>query len=320
MEDYTYAVARIRCRESKLLGDSDLKQLLASKDADTVLRLLRDKGWGDGTDASSDAVLKAEEEKLWAFIDEIVPDRNNFAFLLAPNDFHNLKAAVKAITRDIPAEDYFIRNSLFDADELYAALRKREYEALPEYLRDTAKIAMMTLLETSDGQLCDIIIDKACMEHVYTLGKAADNEIIRLYCELFVASADIKLAVRCAKTNKKHDFILRSMAPCDTLDIKRLASAASLGYDDIISYLGDTDYRAAVDHISTSMSAFEKWCDDNITEAMKSQKWEPFTIGPVVAYIIARENEIKAVRMILSAKINGLDEEIINERLRMMYA
>ena len=38
-----------------------------------------------------------------------------------------------------------------------------------------------------------------------------------------------------------------------------------------------------------------------------------------VAYIIARQNEIKAVRMILSAKLNDLPEQTIKERLRDMY-
>ena len=67
------------------------------------------------------------------------------------------------------------------------------------------------------------------------------------------------------------------------------------------------------------MSAFEKWCDDYLTEVMRSQKWEPFGIGPIVAYILARENEMKAVRLILSAKINNLSEETVKERLRSMY-
>ena len=56
-----------------------------------------------------------------------------------------------------------------------------------------------------------------------------------------------------------------------------------------------------------------------MTAAMKPQKWEPFGIGAIVAYIIARQNEIKAVRMILSAKISGLSEQTIKERLRDMY-
>lgn len=318
-QDFTYAVARIRYRENKLLSDADLNTLLSAKDADAVIRLLRDKGWGDASTSDPDELLRRESEKMWEFIGEIVPDKEVFDFFLIPNDFHNLKVAIKSITRDIKPDDMLIRNAVTDPKEIYDAVGKREYERLPEFLINPAKNAMSVLLQTSDGQLCDIIIDKACMEYVYRLGKASDEEIIRLYCELFVAAADIKIAVRSAHTKKRLDFIARAMAPCDTLDADRLAQAASLGYEDVLKYLENTRYSAAIPAIRVSMSAFEKWCDDCVTEAMKPQKWEPFTIGPVVAYLIARENEIKAVRMILSAKVNGLSDDVIKERLRMMY-
>ena len=318
-QEYTYAVARIRYRENKLLSDADLNGLLSAKDVQSVVRLLKDKGWGSAGSDDPDTLLREEYEKTWAFLNEIVPDRESFHFFLAPNDFHNLKVAVKAITRDQKPDDMWIHNAITEPEAIYDAVSKREYDSLSDFLIEPAKEAMSVLLQTSDGQLCDIVIDKACMEYVRRLGKDSDDEIIRLYCELYVAAADIKIAVRSAKTKKRPDFILRAMCPCDSLDIDRLASAASLGYDDVIKYLETTRYSAAVPAIRSSMSAFEKWCDDSVTEAMKPQKWEPFHIGPVVAYLIARENEIKAVRMILSAKLNGLSGEVIKERLRMMY-
>lgn len=319
-QEYTYAVARIRYRENKLLNDAELNTLLSAKNADAVIRQLRDKGWGDNTGTDDpDSLLRREREKVWEFIDEIVPDKSVFDFLLIPNDFHNLKVAIKSITRDMKPDDMLLHNATIDPMTIYDAVSKREYDSLPDFLAETAKQAMSVLLQTSDGQLCDIIIDKACMEYVEKLGKASSEEIIRLYCELFVASADIKIAIRSAHTKKRLDFIQRSLAACETLDVDRLATAASLSYEDVLKYLETTRYSSAIPAIRVSMSAFEKWCDDTITEAMKPQKWEPFTIGPVVAYLIARENEIKAVRMILSAKINGLSDDVIKERLRMMY-
>ena len=317
--DYTYAVARIRFKETKLLSDVDLNALLSAKDTDAVMRLLHDKGWGDGTALSPDELFSMEEEKLWSFVSECIDDLSVLDFLRVPNDYHNLKVAIKCITRDIEPKGLFLSDSVSDAEAVYEAIKNRDYNALPEYLRDAAKEAMTTLLQTSDGQLCDIIVDKACMEHVYRLGKESENDIIRLYCELFVASADIKIAVRCAKTKKKISFIRRAMASCESLDIDKLSSAAAEGYDAILSYLASTDYRSAIDAINTSMSAFEKWCDDDMTAVLKPQKWEPFGIGPIVAYIIARQNEIKAVRMILAGKVSNLSEKTIKERLRSMY-
>ena len=53
---------------------------------------------------------------------------------------------------------------------------------------------------------------------------------------------------------------------------------------------------------------------------MKIQKWNPFGIDPLVAYVLACENERKSVRVILSGKQNGLPEEAIRERIRETYA
>ena len=38
-----------------------------------------------------------------------------------------------------------------------------------------------------------------------------------------------------------------------------------------------------------------------------------------MAYALARENEIKTVRIILSGKLNGLSDDSIRERVREMY-
>jgi len=40
---------------------------------------------------------------------------------------------------------------------------------------------------------------------------------------------------------------------------------------------------------------------------------------PMVAYIYARETEVKTVRIIMSGKINGIEADIIKERLRDAY-
>ena len=49
-------------------------------------------------------------------------------------------------------------------------------------------------------------------------------------------------------------------------------------------------------------------------ETIKPQKYNPFTAGPLVAYVLAKENEIKTVRIIPTARPNGLEEEQIREK------
>ncbi len=317
-DEYIYAVSRIRCKENKLLSAKNIDQLISLPDEASVKRYLSEYGWELSTDSSSD-ILEVEQEALWKLMKELVGDLSIFDFFRIQNDFHNLKAAVKAIYSDCEPDSMFLSGSVYDPSDIYTAVKNKEYGDLPVYLKNTAEEAMSTLLKTGDGQLCDTIIDKACLSAVNKFGVSISDSCIKEYCKVFVACGNIKIAVRGSRVQKTADFIYRSMAECDGLDIKSLSTAASKGFDEVCDYLSCTDYKNAVEYIRESLSSFEKWCDNHIIKVMKSQKSEPFSIGPLVAYVIAKQTEIKAVRLILTAKINDLDDSIISERIRDMY-
>lgn len=318
--DYTYAVARIRSRELSLLSQKDIQSLINTKDYEDCMRYLIDRGFGnEDKDNNADSILTEERKKMWNFISELVGDLTPFDVFRYADDFHNLKVSVKAVTRDVNPIGMFMQNGTVGSDQIYEAIKSHEYKKLPEHLMPAANDAMTALLQTGDGQICDMIIDTACLKAIYKSADMTGSQIIKLYAELTVAAADIKTAVRCEKSGKNFDFILRALVPCESVNINLLARAAAKSSEDVYNYLATTSYASAVEKLKQSLSSFEKWCDDKLIDSIKPQKSEPFTIGPLVAYVIARENELKAVRLILSAKLNGLDINVINERLRDMY-
>ena len=186
-------------------------------------------------------------------------------------------------------------------------------------ITDLEVVALDVLLHTGDGQLSDIMIDKAALIRILDAGKRSDSDILRTYAELTVACADIKTALRACLMKKDRSFLDRALAPCDSLDIADLAVAASESTDAVYEYLGRTVYSDAIQQIRTSLSAFERWCDNLLIEKIRPEIHHPFTIGPLAAYILARNNEIKCVRMILSGKINDLSADSIRERVREAY-
>ena len=319
---YTYAVARIRALETGLFTSSVIEQLLACDTEQQCLQLIQEKGWGDAdTPLNAEAILSREQEKIWETIRELGVDMSVFDVLSYPNLFHNLKAAVKdACTQeDGRSMNIYYEDTAIPADEMLEIIRSKDFSRLPENMAAAARDAYETLLHTRDGQLCDVIIDKAALEAIYEAGKAAKDSIIRDYAESVVAVADIKIAVRAQKTAKSIDFMKRAMAPCQSLNVDQLARAAVSGMDAITEYLAGTAYAEGAAAIAQSPSAFERWCDNRMMETMQSQKYEAFSVGPLVAYILARENEIKTVRIILSGKQNGFSNASIRDRVREMY-
>ena len=56
-KQYVYAVARIRSKELSLLSGAFLDQLTAAKNYDECIQLLTEKGWGDDSTKSAEALL-----------------------------------------------------------------------------------------------------------------------------------------------------------------------------------------------------------------------------------------------------------------------
>ena len=269
--------------------------------------------------AGADAILSREREKIWEIMDSLVADRSVFSVLSYQDLFHNLKAAVKASILQGAAPNIFFSDCSIDGEDMVKFLKDKEYDRFPEDMREAAREAYETFLHTSDGQLADIIVDRAALDAIRAAGERSKEEIVRQYAESTVAVADIRIAVRACKTGKSSDFMKKAMAECDTLDKERLIHAAVSGMDQIMSYLAETKYVDGAQALAESASAFERWCDNQIMETIRPQLYNSFSLGPLVAYVLARENEIKTVRIILTGKRSGLPEEFIRERAREMY-
>ena len=317
---YIYAVARIRSKELSLFSRQTLEQLMALKSYEECLKFLEDKGWGEHSDnQNAETMLTTESEKTWALIRELCEDMSIFDVILYGNDYHNLKAALKQTYMGTEVPHTYISNGTISPATIEPAVKEKDFSLLPEHMRACAEEAYDSLFHTGNGQLCDIIIDKATLETIYKAGKATGNELLTEYAELKVAAADINIAVRGCKTKKDNGFFERAMAECDSLNLKELIKAALQSEDAIKDYLMHTKYADAVPAIEKSLSAFELWCDDLIMKRILPQKYNSLTVSPLAAYILARENEIKAVRLILSGKLNSLSDETVRERLREMY-
>ena len=317
---YAFAVARIRVKEKKLLSDADIAQMAAMKDEASVLAFLVDRGWGDSQAAAgAEEMLSAEEAKNWALMKELKIDPAIFEVLEYPKLFHNLKAGIKEVLTEGIHEKIFYDIEGLGREEMMQIIREKEYASLPEFMRAAAEEAYEVMVNTRDGQRCDTIVDRGCLEAMLAKSRRMKNGMMKSYVSSQVAVADIKIAVRAAKTGKSYAFLKEALAQCETLNADALAQAASRGEEALYAYLQESGYAEAADAIRESPSAFERWCDNRLIETIRPQRMNSVSASPIVAYYLARENEIRMARIILTAKANGFDEDSIRERVRKMY-
>lgn len=317
--DYLYAVANIRANEVSLLTEADLEQLINAPDYKKAAAILADKGYSVTDDTDYSKMLDREITKTWNLLTEVAPDAEPLNAFIIKNDFQNLKAALKSEVTEHDAVNYIVSPSVVDGEELMNMIKERRFDDLPGFMAAAARKAYDTIISTDNGQLCDIIIDKACLEAVMMFSKQAGDETLTEYAEIFVMSADLKTAYRAIKTGKGRGFLETAICGSDKCRREDLISAALSGEDAFFEYLNDKGLGEYAETLKNSPSSFEKFCDDSVMKTMKKAKYTAFGISPLAAYFFARMTEIGCVRIILSAKFNGSSAEVIRERMRELY-
>ncbi len=323
-KEYIYAVTRIHTEERRLLNGQDMERLFLAQNAAECHRLLADKGWGAaGVPADdSDALLAFEEEKTWALVRELIGDLSPLEVLYRTNDFHNLKAAIKLVYSGQERENAqrcFLEPGAVSAEVVLQAARRNDFSELPPDLAEAGREAYDVLIHTADGQACEMVLDTAALVALDAAGRESAAPLLRFCAALRADEANIKAAARACRMGKGRDFLARAVAPSGSLDTQALIDAAAKSFDEICAYLSGTEYAGAVETLRDSLSAFECWCDNRLMESIRPQRYEYFTIEPLAAYILARENEIAMVRMLLTAKLNRLDGALVRKRWRQTY-
>ncbi|MCF0141807.1 MAG: V-type ATPase subunit [Parasporobacterium sp.] len=318
---FTSAVAQIRAKENTLLNNQALNSLMTCTTLEECIQFLLDKGWGPTAHNTPEELITEEREKMWALIRSLCDDKqmHNFDIFRLGTDFHNLKAAIKESYVQKQMPNVYINDGTIPVEKIRKCAQDNDFSALPISMMKCAEEARELLFHTGDSQSCDCIIDRAALLAIVKAGKDSGNALIRDYAELKCAAADINIAIRACKANKDVDFLQRAFAECDSISVQKLILATRNGLDAVYEYLEGTTYADAIEAIKKSPASFDIWCDNRMMKLIKPQKYNAFTISPLCSYVLAKENELKSVKIILSGKANSLAEEKVRERIRDSY-
>ena len=317
--NYLFAVASVRAKENSLLKQSDIEQLVNSDSYKRAVDLLSEKGYEISEQSDYSLVLDSELEKAWSFVSSSAPEAEALKAFIIKNDFQNLKAVLKAEVMNYNAENYFVKPCVIDPQKLYKAVSERKFEDLPDFIGECAKEAFDIIAKTENAQLCDALIDAATLKAIISFAQEGNDELLDEYANTFCLAADIKTAFRAIKTGKSKVFLNTAIAQNKFINKDDFINATIAGMEEFLEYLssaGLNDYR---EELEKSASAFEKYCDDKMLSIIKKAKMTSFGVSPLAAYYLAKETEIKCLRIILCAKQSFVSSDIIRERLRELY-
>ena len=318
---YAYASGNVRAHETGLLNVQDLEQLMATRDAGRLAAALRDKGYG-AEGAETDQLLRDESRKLWEYLRGITPDFSLYDAFLYRYDYHNLKVILKGVLRGRPYEEILMEPRTVDIPLMETAVKERKFSLLPAHMAAAGEQAYDLLAHTSDTQRSDAVLDKAAMRAMLDAAKRTKVPMMTELFDHLVFYADVKTAMRAARTGKGQEFLDLAVCGVPGTDTQELKRAAAAGLNDLVSLLEQKDWfgsRSAMEQFDQSPSAFEKWVDDRLMEIARRGKRVTMGPEPLIGYLMAKEAEIKAMHILVSGLRAGQTEDSIRERLRELY-
>ena len=320
--EYTNGV--IAVREKYLLKEKLAR--LCELNAEEAFRMLLDSGYGGGAEVATsvydyEKLIAVEEEKLDAFILEYAPNEAIAAYLLAPRDFHNAKACVKAAFLGEDATKLLAPKGIILVELIRSCVESGNFKPLGEYIPalQTACEQATALLETEpSGAKVGVIFERAL--YGYLAEKVRYNRVLRDLLNKKVDMTNILTALRAGEEKIALDKYL----PIGYLNSKQLSALFESDSEKVIKSFAGTEY---CEFVKLCLQAKEK--KQPFTQAEKllggieaayfaRRKYDLQKNQPFLYYAYRRRAENANVRIAFACLLAGLSETEIKARLRAL--
>lgn len=328
--NFAQAVTRIKALETKLLDGTKLNRMIESSTADEAIKVLSETEYsqfiGNVKRAEDYEYLLSEElKRVYSLIDEISPEKRLVDLLAIKYDYHNLKTLIKgkALKRDL--SDLLVPVGNADIKILKDAVMNENYYDLSSIMREALENTIGDFEKTKDPQRIDIILDKYMYKEMHEIANELGDSYTIEYVKKNIDLTNILTFLRLKKQKKDREFLKTVILRHGSIDVDIYENYYNDSVDNFVNRISHTDYydilSAGLEEYNKSgkLSTIEMLRDNFIMNYIKNAKYISFGIEPLIAYVYAKENEIKAIRIIMVGKLNNIEPEVIKGRLRDIY-
>ena len=237
----------------------------------------------------SDRGYRGGREELayaWNEVKDACPEGAPLHALVYQNDFHNLKTILKAVFSGDSAAyaSLMLEPCTVPPEAIHRVVIDGNLEGLPEPFSIPALEAYQILARDNDGQAAEIVLDKALFAAMREAAKQSKNDFLIGWVDLYITLINTKIALRGG------------------------AQGVMLG-----------DGKISPDAPKESITALELWCDNQLISYLRQARYITFGLEPVFAFLVGKQFEAQAVRMILSGLRHGIPADSLRERMRDLY-
>ena len=318
---------RLRVMEKELLKSENFIRASETETLEDALRSLSDTVYNKYINKISspteyEYILKEELTRFYDELFDISPSKIPIRLITLKYFYHNLKVIIKEDIGKKDLKDLYMNIGDFDLKEYRDALVKgNKRNKNIELIQRVEELYE----EKKDPQLIDIYLDNAYFTELLELAEESQVDLFIEYAKNLIDFTNIRTLLRAKKQEKDVEFLrqiiieggnVRKETYLDLLNRELSSDTDVFKKLEIYKYI-----KEALDSFKErgNLSDFEREMDNYFIDLIKDVKY--ITYGPEVIFanVLAKEMEIKNLRIILVSKLNGLDSEFIREKLRDTY-
>ncbi|PKQ20462.1 MAG: hypothetical protein CVT66_04805 [Actinobacteria bacterium HGW-Actinobacteria-6] len=317
---YGFAVGKVRVLETRVFGGGTYERLVDAPSFAEQKRILSDTVYGryiENAETADDVEtgLESALDDFYKFLNEANLPAPVVRFFRVRYDYANLKAVLKARALGAPLD-----GMLVDLGTVPAEVVSGPVEHLPEFL---AKV--VAGLAGDDEQVVsveqiDTAVEHASFTDLAETARVSKSRALKELARLMIDVVNARAAIRARRRELPASDLAGAFFKGGSLHLSRIEKAYILPFAEFADAIASMPALGGVEpELLTDLASLDVVLDNLIARFLRRARAVQFGPEPVIAYVMAREAEVTAVRTLLIGRLAGLDRDALRSRLRELY-
>jgi V/A-type H+-transporting ATPase subunit C len=330
---YGYAVGRVRVLEAALIDGARISRLIDAQDVEEMRAIMTETVYGPllaGVDSIEgiEAALNRHLAQTYALAEDGIPSQMP-EYFRSRHDFDNLRVLIKSgfgQELDVTLSD--LGGVPADKAEMYT--RTKSFTGFTEALREAAYAAIEVFERTGSFEEIDEELDRRYYETLRALSKGLYSVWISGYTKLVIDIANGRIAIRARAKGIAPVKITELLVAGGNIAIAVWRDWLTGVVESLIDPL-DIKEKAIgpAGDVRTWKEAVQTAVNDGVTEyesrvirifGLYLHTARQYANGsePLFAYIAKVEREVRLLRTVMMARINGIESLKLREQLKVV--
>lgn len=321
---YGYETALVRTMEMQMLSRAHLQDMANAENFDRAVDLLTGTEYalpqGSSSLADVEAMLQERRSAVRRLFADLIIDGEIVELFRSRDDFANLRLALRrTLTERELGSDYSSDGNV--DPELFESMLSEEGGAgdkFPGYLSEAVEEAVLAYYQDKDVRRIDYAVDAAQARHNLSRAAEIDSPFLMGLFKIQIDLTNIRTLLRLKFTESEQRNVLIEGGFIET---ERYKAGIDAGYETMGTLFFATPYGKVVDtaagYVAASRSFLkvEQQCEEHLAGYLKETTRITAGPQPIIAYLLNKEDEIRRVRLLLTARKSSLDAKLILDRI-----